>query len=356
VPIPVIPDDPADLTSEALEDLLADRYPGVRIAEVRVERSQQVTNRHAWLRVAYDDPAGAPERLFCKLLPRGERNAAVAATGMGPREARFYDRLAPLLPLRTPHVHAARVDEASGRFVLLLEDLGASGCTIPDGTVGVTPDAAAGALEGLAALHVRYEDPAVRAAEAPWVRPPSLGGDYGERMLRYGLDHHRDRIRDDFAEIAERYIADRPSLQAVWVQGPQTVIHGDPHIGNLFDDHGRVGFLDWGIVSVSTPMRDVGYFITMAMDPPDRRAHEVDLLRHYLEVRAALGGSPIAFEEAWLRHRLHAAYTVPASCQVVTFPADISPERRAFADAFLERAQTCVEDLGACAALREVGA
>jgi aminoglycoside phosphotransferase (APT) family kinase protein len=182
-----------------------------------------------------------------------------------------------------------------------------------------------------------------------------MAGDYGERMLRYGLDNHRGRIRDAFAEIAELYIARRAELQALWVEGPRTVIHGDPHLGNLFDDHGRVGFLDWGIVSVSTPMRDVGYFLTMAMDPGERRAHERDLLRHYLEVREVLGGSPIDGDEAWFRHRLHAAYTVPASCQVVTFPDDITEERRAFADAFLERSQSCVEDLDALGALREAG-
>ena len=90
-------------------------------------------------------------------------------------------------------------------------------------------------------------------------------------------------------------------------------------------DGGRVGFLDWGIINLNTPMREVSYFLTMAMNPDERRAHERDLLRHYLEVRQALGGSDIGWNDAWLAHRVHAAYTVPASCQVVTFPADASP-------------------------------
>lgn len=353
--LPDLPEDAGELDPQTLTDLLAERHPGVRVERVDVARRQQVTNSHAWLSVTYHEPAGAPDSLFCKLLPRDDRRAQIAATGMGLREAWFYERLAPLLPLRTPLVHGVAVDEDDGAFVLLLEDLEATGCTTPDGTTGVGADAAAAALEDLAALHVRFEDPAVRAAEAPWVAPPKLGGDYGERMLRYGLDHHRDRLRDDFAAIAELYIARRPDLQAIWVEGPQTVIHGDPHLGNLFDDHGRVGFLDWGIISVSTPMRDVGYFLTMGMDPEVRRSHERDLLRHYLDVRAALGGTPISFDEAWLRHRLHAAYTVPASCQVVLFPDDITERRRIFAEAFLERAQSCVEDLESCAALRQVG-
>ena len=39
----------------------------------------------------YDEPAGAPERLFGKLLPLDpNRRESIALTRMGPREARFY--------------------------------------------------------------------------------------------------------------------------------------------------------------------------------------------------------------------------------------------------------------------------
>ena len=106
------------------------------------------------------------------------------------------------------------------------------------------------------------------------------------------------------------------------------MIHGDPHIGNLFLDDGRIGFLDWGIIKVFSPMRDVSYFLTMAMSIDDRRRHESALLRHYLDVRTAAGGAPITFDEAWTAHRLHAAYTVPACCQIATFPPGQSERRR----------------------------
>ena len=125
------------------------------------------------------------------------------------------------------------------------------------------------------------------------------------------------------------------------------MIHGDPHIGNLFDDHGRTGFLDWGIINVGAPMRDAGYFLTMAMAIEDRRAHERDLLRHYLDARAAVGATPISFDDAWTAHRLHAAYTVPACCQIVAFPEGISERRRIFSEAFLARAEAALEDLEA---------
>ena len=121
-------------------------------------------------------------------------------------------------------------------------------------------------------------------------------------MLRYGLDNHRDRLSDAFAETAEIYIEHSGELVSLWANGPgpATVVHGDPHIGNLFDDRGRTGFLDWGVINVTTPLRDASYFINMAMQIEDRAArHERDRLRHYLAARKALGGEPIVWDEAW---------------------------------------------------------
>lgn len=349
-----LPVTPEEIDAAWLTAALAGRYPGVRVAAVEVVARREVTNAHADLRVRYDVAAGAPERMFCKMLPIADpaRRRAIAGTEMGLREALFYERLAPALPLRVPAVHVVRHDARDGAFVLLLEDLGSTGCTVSDGPTSVTPASAARALEDLAAMHVRYENPERRAAEAAWVPPPMTGSDYGDVRLRYGLEHHRERLSAHFAAIAELYLARRQAFHALWDSEPRTVIHGDPHIGNLFDDHGRTGFLDWGIVNVSTPLRDVSYFLAMALAIDDRRRHERDLLRHYLDVRAAHGGIAIGFADAWRSHRLHAAYTVPACCQVVTFPEDATAARRMFAAAFLARAEAALEDLEVRDALR----
>ena len=340
------PQDGGGTELSVVQALLAVRHPGVRVAAVEVVDSHELTNAHARLRVAYDEPAGAPELLFCKVPPTDPaRRQTINATGMGRREASFYDSLAGTLRLRTPAVHGVSLDEGSGEFVLLLEDLVSSGCTVSDGTVGVALDAAAVALEELAEMHARYEDPARRASEAPWVPPAGLGSDYAVKMLTYALEHHPERLPSAFSQIARLYNERRVELQELWREGPPTIVHGDPHIGNVFDDHGRTGFLDWGMIMVSTPMRDVSYFLTMAMSIEDRRAHEHELLRHYLGVRKALGATDIDFDQAWQWHRLQAAYTVPANCQVVLFPENASERRRVFADHFLARSAAAVEDL-----------
>jgi hypothetical protein len=355
MPDAVVPASPHDITPRWLEQALSPRYPGVRIGAVEVTEVRQVTNTHAFLRVGYEEAHGAPERMFAKMLPLDPaRRTVLAASQMGPKEVLFYDRLAPQLPLRVPDVYVAHHDERDGSFVLLMEDLGGSHCRVSDGTWGITADSAARALEDLAGLHVRFENPQRRMAEVPWAPLAQDVPPYGMTPLRYGLEHHRDRLSDTFAETAALYVADPLELQRLWADGPgpATVVHGDTHIGNLFDDDGRTGFLDWGVINVTTPLRDASYFINMAMQPQDRRAHERDLLRHYLAARDALGGTPIGWDDAWRAHRLHALYCVVAACQIVTFPADAPPARRVFADAFLARVEAAISDLDALDALR----
>lgn len=351
-----IPATAEEIDAAWLTRALSARHPGVRVAGVELVERHEATNAHARLRVDYHERAGAPEQIFCKLLPSDPvRRPAVARTGMGPREARFYAELAPKLAMRMPAVFFALHDEGDGAFALGLEDLVASGCTVSDGPTGVAPPAAARALEDLAELHVRFEDAARREREAGWVPPARHDPSYGSTLLAHGLAHHRDRMSEQFAAISELYIARGEALHELWQAGPRTVIHGDPHVGNLFDDRGRTGFLDWGILHAGTPLRDVGYFLCMALAIEDRRRHERALLGHYLDARARRGGAAIGFDEAWRAHRLHAAYTVVASCQIVTFPENASPARRVFSAAFLARAEAAIADLEARAALREHG-
>lgn len=348
-----IPARAGDIDVAWLDDALQARHPGARVESVEIAARAEVTNHHAWLRVRYAEPAGAPESLFCKMLPEEPaRRAAIARTGMGIREARFYDALASSLPFRVPAAHVVRFDDGDGAFVILLEDLKRAGCSVSTGPESVPPDAAAAALVELAALHVRFEDPARRKNEAGFVQPPDPPSDYGSTRLAFALAHHRDDFGDAFAEASRLYIDHPEALHALWSAGPSTVIHGDAHIGNLFFEHGRTGFLDWGMIVVSTPLRDVSYFLQMTLSVDDRRAHERRLLSHYLDARRALGGSALDPDESFQTYRIQAAYLAPASCQVVTLPADATPARRRFAGAFQQRAEAAIEDLEACAAVR----
>ena len=226
-PLPVTP---ADIDAAWLTSAMDRRHPGIRVRSVEVTEVHEVTNTHVRLALTYDEPAGAPATMFAKLPPLDPaRRALIARTGMGPREARFYDELAPTLKFRVPDVSVALHDD-EGSFFLLMEDLVVSGCTVSDGTWGVGPDAAARALEELAELHLRFEDPARRRAEVPWVPGANPDASYGVNLLRQGLDHHRHRLSDDFATLSELYIAaERRAPGAVAPAAADRDPRGSPH-------------------------------------------------------------------------------------------------------------------------------
>jgi Phosphotransferase enzyme family len=105
--------------------------------------------------------------------------------------------------------------------------------------------------------------------------------------------HQPDRLR-------AAYAAYRAEVQ----RGAVCLVHGDAHIGNAYvEPDGRVGFVDWQTVAVGPWVHDVNYFLVSALDVPDRRAHERDLLGHYLKALATFGVSIPGLDEAWSAYR-----------------------------------------------------
>jgi hypothetical protein len=327
----------------------------VRVSRVEVLEASERTNHHLRLRLGYDARAAAPDTLFCKLPPRDPAHRArIGAGGMGAREVHFYDGVAPSLSMRAP-VCAFAAAAPGGSFVILLEDLAARGAAISDGSWAVPGRLVPAALTELAELHVRYEDAARLAAVAPWAaRPRGKTPDFVIQTLRHVLAHCRDRLSDAYLAVAALYVDHGDAIEACWEKGPRTLIHGDAHIGNLFLDGERVGFLDFGMARIGTPLRDVSFFLTMGVEPLDRRRDERAWLQHYLDVRRALGGSAISFEDAWLAHRIHAAYTVIASFLSLVPPYD-TEARRMFTANFRARAMAALDDLDSVGALRAAG-
>lgn len=351
---PALPTDPSEVTPAWLGRALSHRFPETRVASVEVLEIHHGTNSNARLGVTYHGESTLPSSYFLKMLPLDpERREVINKTGMGRREALFYRHLADSVPMRVPRPYVSLLNESDGSFVLLLEDLAPTACELANPTTGITVEQARAAMRDYAELHIRFEHEERRNREAGWVEYMGRESDMGVWMLQYGLDHHRDKLRDGFAEMSQLYIDHRHRLDEIWSRGPVTVLQGDSHVGNLFLDGNRVGFLDWGLIQLGTPMRDVGYFITMALSPENRRAHERELIQDYLDARIEVGGTPFDFDEAWLMHRVHAAYAAPAACPLVLFPENEPIENKPLSRSFLERAQCVIEDLDPRGALRE---
>jgi aminoglycoside phosphotransferase (APT) family kinase protein len=346
LPVRTLPVHVSDLTPAWLSEVL-----DLDVVDVTVLDHASATNQRLRLGLSYAPAVEGPASLFVKLASEdAAHREMIGASSMGEREARFYVDVAPAVDLRVPGAYyASSADD--GSFALLLEDLAAGGCAFSDGSWGVTADAAATALEELARFHASFEDPAVRAAVAPWLATPQpQHGDFVAQLMRTVLDENADVVTPAYIAAGELYIEHHARLTELWDTGPQTYIHGDTHIGNVFLDRGRVGFLDWGLSRVSTHLRDVSYFLTMTVDPEERRRSERDLLRLYLDALRTAGGADIAFDEAWAAHRVQAGYTVVAT--FLAFMPSYAGDGQALGIALRRHSELALDDLEAVDAIR----
>jgi Ecdysteroid kinase-like family len=337
----------SELTPEWLSGVL-----DLDVVDVTVLDHASATNQRVRLGITYGPATAGPASLFVKLAsPDPVHREMIGASSMGEREVRFYVDVAPSLDLRVPRsYYAASADD--GSFAVLLEDLSAGGSAFSDGSWGVTADAAAVALEELAHFHARFEDPEVRSKVAPWLAAPQpQHGDFVAQLMRTVLEEQAGELTAAYIAAGELYVEHHDQLGELWNAGPQTYIHGDTHIGNVFLDRGRVGFLDWGLSRVSTPLHDVSYFLTMTVDPDERRGSERDLLRLYLDALRTAGGVDIAFDEAWSVHRVQAGYTVVATF-LAFMPSYAKDDAQALGTALRRHSELALDDLETVDAIR----
>jgi aminoglycoside/choline kinase family phosphotransferase len=347
-----LPCDVAGLSPEWLSGTLARAFPGVQVARVAVIGRSASTNLHLRLGLSFSKRSGAPDSVFAKLPPQeATHRQAIGAAAMGAREVNFYTSVAPSLSLRVPACYCARV-EADGSFLLLLEDVGTEHFRISDGTWAVPAELAPRALEELAAMHAAFEAKGALARVESWAAPAPLANRAPIlEKLSQVITEHADELSPSYVAIGELYIAHHAEIDALWSFGPQTLIQGDPHIGNLFLDGDRVGFLDWGMTTIGSALKDASYFLTMGIDAQDRPTTQRELLQHYLDARKRFGGVPIDFDRAWEWHRSFAGYNVLASFLGLTPPYNAA-SRRVFSSGFRQRAIRSLDDLDTLDALR----
>jgi aminoglycoside phosphotransferase (APT) family kinase protein len=341
-----IPERPDQIGAEWLEGALAEQFPGVRVASLTCSDLAQGTNQNARIQVEYKESAGAPRHIFAKLPPNGEpQRSLVLGSGMGRREVLFYRELTADLPLRVPQVYVAEIDEASQRFVLLIEDIEASGCHFPDLHQGVGIALARQAMDDLAALHEHFSQiESKRKTPLSFIEPLLRQPEFATGMLQHALARRRARMNPASIRIAELYVEAALAVHDVWETGDRVVTHGDTHLTNLFVENDRLGYFDWGCFARAPAIRDVSYFICMALSIEDRQRSETDLLERYLSRRKELGGQPPSLHRAWEDFKLQASYTVIAAAPTLLHPDERDTPDARYARLFSARAMAAVAD------------
>jgi hypothetical protein len=282
------------------------------VAAVEVLDAHSGTTGRALVRLT--SGGAVPGTLFVKLQPfTPQQREFVRFVGLGVAEARLYAAAGADLPVRVPALFHVAFDDEDGSFVMVLEDLRASGCRFPSPDDDDVLAVAESLVDELAILHARFW-----GEELSWLGTHSLSpGDGpaqearmagGAAIVQSALDQFADELPAAFRALGELYVTRYREVGALWNEGERTLVHGDDHIGNLFVDRGRTGFYDWAVASRFPGMRDVAYFLCNSLPTHLRRAEEDALLARY---RAGLADRGIALDAptAQDQYRLFAVYS-----------------------------------------------
>lgn len=266
---------------------------------------------------------------------------------LGEVEVGFYRDLRPSIDLEAPEVVGSRFDSRTGRFAIVLEDLGARGAEFVDTLTSLTPDQVAAALSTLARLHGgttgRVDLPSWLTTNSGDALLPLVASVLG-RLGRSVAERDPTLV----APGGQRLLTSYRRWAEVLDRDAFCVLHGDPHPGNLYLLDDRVGLLDWQVVRHGHGLRDATYLMVLALETDVRRAAERDLLAHYCAELASYGGPRISAPDAWESYRRMAAYPYVSA----VFTSGVGGMQGVeIADAGLRRAVAAVEDLGTVSAL-----
>ncbi|WP_214402389.1 phosphotransferase [Pseudonocardia lacus] len=298
-----------EVTAGWLSAALRTRHPRAVVGRAEPVQLIDGTATKVLLRLAYDPHgprAGLPDRM-CVKGGFGAYREYLGGMGLYSGEVRFYNEIAPLYELTCPTSYFGLTQTDPVQGIVALEDLGARGATFARATRPLGVELARAGLDALAALHGQsWQDDRPRQLGVDLLLPTAT-----EPILRDFLTALPERFAAPRGFAAPVVLHDPDRLRAAFTtyraeaqRAAACVVHGDAHIGNAYvEPDGRVGFLDWQTVAIGPWVHDVNYFLVSALDVPDRRAHERDLLGHYLKALATFGVSAPGPDEAWSGYR-----------------------------------------------------
>ncbi len=261
-------------------------------------------------------PGQRPARLILK-TPVGPRlpDGAAAPHDAGAREAFYFRTLAERSALPTAACYAVAADPDSRSSAILLEDLTLRGLRQGNRAAGIRRSEAETVLRALAVFHAasweRTQEPEMRPLEA-LTRAVTTAGD--EALADYyraawpaleacGLYE----IAPDVARLGRALLADPSWARRRLARRPQTLVHGDLHVENLFFDDSLeppgIALIDWEDVALGNGLVDVAWLIATSVHTRDVE-WEPELVRTYYEALVAAGIRDYRWEECQGDYRL----------------------------------------------------
>jgi hypothetical protein len=320
-----------------------------RVASLQVEGlgggEQGIAGDLARVALTYErDAPGLPTAVIAKFAPMAVKlRRALHSLGFFERELGFYERLAGLTPVPTPHCYFSHLDHETGHFVLLLEDLAPArgGNTVR----GCSREEVTAVLAAVAKLHAAWwQDPTLGASD--WLRlrsvlaPTAMTATFAQAwpsfLRKLGAPKSAQLVQE------RNWIAENlhQSAQRSYESAPRTLIHNDLQPDNLFfrDDPARpVVFIDWQMVTVGRGVVDAASVIRGSLAPEARHGVESGLVRayHAALLQGGVHGYPL---DQCLEDYQLASVLAPARLVVAVGVSDgLSAHPGAFWDALFPR-------------------
>ncbi|WP_340318182.1 aminoglycoside phosphotransferase family protein [Rhizorhabdus argentea] len=317
----LFPTNVVDFSAEFMTDLARKRYPGTRVDRLEIvdvkdsDSFESSSSALVTMNVTYADgnPLDLPENLLVKTSLNDTSLWYANTHAFFSNELNFYDRLRPELDLEAPRSLGGAM-QADGRYVIALEDMrkrGAKFCTVL--TEDVTVDHARNLLDTLARLHARYWESPRFSTDLSWLET-HVGGELEDMMRKLvveGVSKELSTSKYKREILGMMNLTEQKIRQYSYAVKnhqstlPQTIVHGDSHLGNMyFLPDGKAGLIDWQFMVKGYVAHDLGYFLTVALPVEVRRREERELLDFYREKLLEYGATNGPDRETlWLEYR-----------------------------------------------------
>jgi len=287
--------------------------------------------------LTWDTTDSGPESVIVKFPTSDEGTLGLArAMRMYELEVRFYRDLLPLLDdVNTPSCHLAALDEATGAFTLILEDL--CGRSRPgDVLVESTNDECSAVLAELAHLQgASWNSPATAAMQ--WLADHQRTVKVFDSMpagLEPFLTRFGHALEPDQVTLFETVIPHAGKWIRSW-DGPSVVQHGDLRTDNILfslEPVPQATIIDFQTVRLGPPGVDPAYFLGSSLSTETRRTSERALLTEFHNRLSATGVASYDFNACFRAYREGALYAVYLFCGLASQVASSERVDRVIAD------------------------
>lgn len=308
------------ITPEWLTAVLCRDVPEAEVLSFDTANGSHGTSTRVAIRVEYNEAgeqAGLPTALFAKTTTAFSQRILLGGGKMIDGETRFFRDFRPRVEMEAPIGYWGAADSASWRSIALMEDIAETrGAEFVEPNAPIARDQMEDLVRNLARLHGTFwEHPSIKVlkttnealeaylAAIDMKKRCAVGLRRAEEVVPESLHGHSDRL---WAGVARAVDLATNGL-------PQTLLHGDPHIGQTYvTAEGQMGFVDWQVVMRGGWAHDFAYTVNSGCEPEDRRAWDRELLTAYLDELKHVAGRAPSFDEAWLAYRQQSMFAYAA--------------------------------------------